>query len=120
MSDPLPLPAIGRVDGHPWLLVDGQPFLLLGLQWDFDSCFSAEEMNPLFPHAVDHDRMVLMLQIENEPGILGSAIAPIVEAQGTNRLCTCVQETGEGAPAGPPPLAMCSLTISTVMDRGAA
>ena len=45
------LPEIVRVDGRPRLLVDGQPFLILGLQWDCDSCFCAEEMNPLFPHA---------------------------------------------------------------------
>jgi hypothetical protein len=45
------LPEIVRVDGRPRLLVDGEPFLILGLQWDCDSCFSPEEMNPLFPHA---------------------------------------------------------------------
>lgn len=46
------LPQIVHVDGRPRLLVDGRPFLILGLQWDCDSCFSAEEMNPLLPHAV--------------------------------------------------------------------
>jgi hypothetical protein len=100
MSDPLPLPAIVRVDGHPWLLVDGQPFLLLGLQWDFDSCFSAEEMNPLFPHTVDHDRMVLMLQIENEPGILGSAAA---SAQRATLASTPATGPRPGALAPPKP-----------------
>ena len=46
------LPEIIRVGCQSRLLVDGQPFLILGLQWDCDSCFSAEEMNPLLPHAV--------------------------------------------------------------------
>lgn len=45
------LPQIAYLDGKPRLLVDDKPFLILGLQWDCDSCFSAEEMNPLFPHA---------------------------------------------------------------------
>jgi hypothetical protein len=45
------IPQIVRVEGRPRLLIDGRPFLVLGLQWDCDSCFSAEEMNPLFPHA---------------------------------------------------------------------
>jgi hypothetical protein len=45
------IPQIVHVDGRPRLLVDGRPFLILGLQWDCDSCFSPEEMNPLFPHA---------------------------------------------------------------------
>ncbi len=45
------IPQIVRVEGQPRLLVDGHPFLVLGLQWDCDSCFSTEEMNPLFPHA---------------------------------------------------------------------
>ena len=46
------IPQIVRVDEQPRLLVDGRPFLILGLQWGCDSCFSKEEMNPLFPHAV--------------------------------------------------------------------
>lgn len=33
------------------LYVGGTPRLLLGLQWDCDSCFSREEMNPLFARA---------------------------------------------------------------------
>lgn len=45
------IPQIVRVNGRPRLLVDGKPFLILGLQWDCDSCFSPQEMNPLFPHA---------------------------------------------------------------------
>lgn len=45
------LPRIETVDSRPRLVVDGQPFLILGLQWDCDSCFSCEEMNPLFAEA---------------------------------------------------------------------
>ena len=45
------IPQIVRVDGKARLLVDDNPFLILGLQWGCDSCFSKEEMNPLFPHA---------------------------------------------------------------------
>jgi hypothetical protein len=45
------LPKIIQVEGRPRLVVDGKPFLILGLQWDCDSCFSPAEMNPLFPHA---------------------------------------------------------------------
>jgi len=37
------LPRITYVDGHPRLSVDGRPFLILGVQWDCDSCFSAED-----------------------------------------------------------------------------
>ena len=46
-----PLPQIVRVSGQPRLLVDGEPYLILGIQWACDSCFSREEMNPLFPQA---------------------------------------------------------------------
>lgn len=46
-----PLPRLERVAGQPRLMVDDRPFLILGLQWGCDSCFSREEMNPLFPHA---------------------------------------------------------------------
>lgn len=67
------LPRIQRVDGRPRLLVNGRPFLILGLQWDCDSCFSAEEMNPLFPHAARLGANTAVLpiywrEIEPEPG----------------------------------------------------
>jgi hypothetical protein len=45
------LPEIVNVDGKFRLMVDGQPFLILGLQWACESCFSPDEMNPLFPQA---------------------------------------------------------------------
>ncbi|MDP9364364.1 MAG: DUF5597 domain-containing protein [Chloroflexota bacterium] len=67
------LPRIERVNGHARLLVDGRPFLILGLQWDCDSCFSPEEMNPLFPHAARMGANTAALpvywrEIEPEPG----------------------------------------------------
>ncbi len=43
---------LDRSGPSPKLLVDGRPFLVLGLQWDCDSCASREEMNPLFDYAV--------------------------------------------------------------------
>lgn len=45
------IPTLIRDDGRVRLLVDGAPFLILGLQWDCDSCFSKQEMNPLFAEA---------------------------------------------------------------------
>src|SRR5690349_199790 len=67
------LSQIVRVDGRPRLLVDDKPFLILGLQWDCDSCFSAEEMNPLFPHAARMGANTAVLptywrEIEPTPG----------------------------------------------------
>lgn len=67
------LPRIERRGGQPRLLVDGRPFLILGLQWDCDSCFSPEEMNPLFPHAARLGANTAVLptywrEIEPEPG----------------------------------------------------
>lgn len=68
-----PLPQIVEVDGRYRMLVDGQPFLILGLQWDCDRCFSAEEMNPLFPHAARMKANTATLptywrEVEPEPG----------------------------------------------------
>lgn len=45
------LPRLTSAAGQPRLLVDDEPFLILGLQWDCDSCFTTEAMNYLFPHA---------------------------------------------------------------------
>lgn len=68
-----PMPQIVRLPGHSRLLVDGEPFLLLGLQWACESCFSKEEMNPLFAHAarLGCNTAVTPLywrEIEPEPG----------------------------------------------------
>ncbi|HEY64087.1 MAG TPA: DUF5597 domain-containing protein [Caldilineae bacterium] len=68
-----PLPQIVRVNGRPRLMVDGRPFLIFGLQWDCDSCFSAEEMTPLFSHAVHMGANTAVLptywrEVEPEPG----------------------------------------------------
>ena len=67
------LPRIERRNGRPQLIVDDRPFLILGLQWDCDSCFSAEEMNPLFPEARRMGANTVALpvywrEVEPEPG----------------------------------------------------
>ncbi len=46
----LPLPRLIR-GPQPRLLVDGEPFLILGLQWDCNSCYTEQEMLPLFAEA---------------------------------------------------------------------
>lgn len=40
-----------RSDGQFQFLIDGEPFVILGLQWACESCFSKEVMNPLFAQA---------------------------------------------------------------------
>ncbi len=70
----MPLPQIVQVNGRPQLQVDGRPFLILGLQWDCDSCFSRAEMNPLFAHAARMGANTAALplywrEIEPEPGV---------------------------------------------------
>lgn len=67
------LPRLDRRDGRTRLLVDGRPFLILGLQWDCDSCFSSEEMTPLFPQAARIGANTAALpvywrEVEPEPG----------------------------------------------------
>lgn len=67
------VPQVRWVDGRRRLLVDGRPFLVLGLQWDCDSCFSPAEMNPLFPHAARLGANTAALpvywrEVEPEPG----------------------------------------------------
>lgn len=45
------LPTLTYDHGRARLIVDDQPFLILGLQWDCDSCFTSQAMTPLFSHA---------------------------------------------------------------------
>ncbi len=73
MRDTMELPKIVKEHGRARLLVDGRPFLILGVQWDCDGCFSPEEMNPLFPHAARLGANTVTLptywrEVEPEPG----------------------------------------------------
>ena len=45
------IPCLAELNGRRALFVDGEPFLILSLQWDCDSCFSREDMDPLLPQA---------------------------------------------------------------------
>jgi hypothetical protein len=68
------MPRLETVDGHTRLFVDDQPFLILGLQWDCECCFTPQAMNPLFPHAKRMGANTAALpvywrEIEPEPGI---------------------------------------------------
>jgi len=42
------IPYIGEMNGHKTLFVDGKPFIILGLQWDCDGCYTKADMDPLF------------------------------------------------------------------------
>ncbi len=69
----VPMPTMVRAGANPRLLVDGSPFLLLGLQWACESCFDTAQMNPLFPHAarLGANTAVMPLywrEVEPEPG----------------------------------------------------
>jgi hypothetical protein len=68
-----PMPEIVRVDGRPRFMVDGEPFLILGLQWACESCFHVAEMNPLFAEAARLGANTAALplywrEVEPEPG----------------------------------------------------
>ncbi len=45
------MPRLQDLNGGKVLFVAGRPFLILALQWDCDSCFAPEIMDPLFPEA---------------------------------------------------------------------
>ncbi len=51
MSNLSTLPELRELNGHKALYVDGKPFLMLGLQWDCDSCYNADTMIGLMAHA---------------------------------------------------------------------
>jgi hypothetical protein len=72
VPDTTPLPRLVRLP-RPQLLVDDEPFLILGLQWDCNSCYSEEEMVPLFAEAAKLGcntavTPVYWQQVEPEPG----------------------------------------------------
>jgi hypothetical protein len=67
------LPRFVQHHGRFRFLVDGRPFLILGLQWGCESCFRAEEMLPLFAEAARMGANTAALplywrEIEPEPG----------------------------------------------------
>lgn len=45
------MPQMRVLNDRKVLFVDGQPFLILGLQWDCDDCFARKIMDPLFLEA---------------------------------------------------------------------
>lgn len=68
------LPRLERDEHGFHLLVDGRPFLILGLQWGCDSCFSVEEMTPLFAEAARMGANTAALpiywrEVEPQPGV---------------------------------------------------
>lgn len=46
------MPHLEDLNGRKALFVDGKPYIILGLQWDCDACYSPEDMDPFFEHAV--------------------------------------------------------------------
>ncbi|GHV72168.1 beta-galactosidase [Spirochaetia bacterium] len=44
------LPHLEELNGRKALYVDGKPFIILGLQWDCDGCYTPEDMDPFFEH----------------------------------------------------------------------
>jgi hypothetical protein len=43
-------PHLEELNGHKALFVDGKPFIILGLQWDCDGCYTPQDMDPFFEH----------------------------------------------------------------------
>ena len=50
MNIPENFPQLKELNGRKALYVDGKPFIMLGLQWDCDGCYTKEDMDPLFEH----------------------------------------------------------------------
>ncbi|MDR1286207.1 MAG: DUF5597 domain-containing protein [Treponema sp.] len=46
------MPHLDDLNGRKALFVDGKPYIILGLQWDCDACYSPLDMDPFFDHAV--------------------------------------------------------------------
>jgi len=44
------IPHLEEINDHRVLIVDGKPFIILGLQWDCDGCYTPEDMDPFFEH----------------------------------------------------------------------
>ena len=44
------MPHLEELNGRKALFVDGKPFIILGLQWDCDGCYTPEDMDPFFEH----------------------------------------------------------------------
>ncbi|MDR1899759.1 MAG: DUF5597 domain-containing protein [Treponema sp.] len=44
------MPHLEELNGRKALYVDGKPFIILGLQWDCDGCYTPEDMDPFFEH----------------------------------------------------------------------
>jgi len=44
------MPQLRELNGRKALYVDGKPFIILGLQWDCDGCYTPEDMDPFFAH----------------------------------------------------------------------
>ena len=42
------MPRLGELNGRKTFFVDGKPFIMLGLQWDCDGCYTKADMDPLF------------------------------------------------------------------------
>lgn len=44
------MPHLEELNGRKAFFVDGKPFIILGLQWDCDGCYTQEDMDPFFEH----------------------------------------------------------------------
>ena len=67
------MPCLKELNGRRALYVDGKPFIILGLQWDCDWCYSPEDMDPFFADAekMQLNTASLLLywrEVEPEPG----------------------------------------------------
>jgi hypothetical protein len=73
MKNDRQMPCLRELNGRKALYVDGKPFIILGLQWDCDWCYSPEDLDPFFPEAekMQLNTASLLLywrEVEPEPG----------------------------------------------------